>query len=86
MFIIIQLQPKVDKVFLKFSSHNFVVCFLCVIMINQGVQRRMVLVVNFFVFLKSFCFCIVAAICDLVHDMDAIYDLCWLLTTSGNVF
>ena len=40
---------------------------------NQGVQRRMVLVVSFFVFLKLFFFfCFVVAILDLVHDAESI--------------
>ena len=40
----------------------------------QLVQRRMVLVVNFFESYKSFSFCFVAAILDidLVHDVEAI--------------
>ena len=41
----------------------------------QRVQRRMVLVVIFFVFWKLF-ICFVVAIFDLVHDMEAIHDLC----------
>ena len=43
---------------------------------NQRVQRRMVLVVIFFVFLKLFFFCFVVALFDLVHDVEAINDLC----------
>ena len=46
---------------------------------TQGVQRRLVLVVNFFEFLKS-SFWLVAAICDLVHDVVAIHE------PSGNLF
>ena len=42
---------------------------------NQGVQRRMVLVVNFFIFLKFKLLCLVVAICDLVHDVEAIFHL-----------
>ena len=30
-------------------------------------------------------FCFAVAICDLVHDVDAIHGLCWLLTASGNI-
>ena len=43
----------------------------------QGVQRMMVLVVNFFVFLKIIIFCCVVdtCICDLVHDVEAIFHL-----------
>ena len=43
--------------------------------IFQGL-RRMVLVVNFFEFLKKFFFCFVVAICDLQHDVEAIHGLC----------
>ena len=42
----------------------------------QGVQRRMVLVVNFFVFLRLSFFCLIVAMCDLVHNVEAIHDLC----------
>ena len=45
-------------------------------LVMQGVQHRMVLVVNFFVFLKKKFSCFVVAICDLVHDVDAMHGLC----------
>ena len=38
----------------------------------KGVQGRMVLVVNFFVFMKKY---FVVAVRDLVHDVEAIHDL-----------
>ena len=41
--------------------------------IMSSVQSRMVLVVNFFE-IEYFCF--VVAIFDLVHDVEAIHDLC----------
>ena len=40
----------------------------------QGVQRRRVLVVNFFLFFYFF-FCFVGAIFDLAHDVEAIFHL-----------
>ena len=52
----------------------------------QGVQCRTVLVVNFFVLLKFKLFCLVVFICDLVHDVEVIFHLPNLLTTSGNLF
>ena len=42
----------------------------------QGVQRKMVSVVNFLEFLKFKFICLVLAICDLVHDVEDI--LCHL--------
>ena len=53
---------------------------------QQGVQHRMVLVVNFvcLLFLNNFCF--VVGICDLVHDVKAICHLPLLLTACGNLF
>ena len=45
-------------------------------LIKHGVQRRMILVVNFFEFLKLLFFCFVVAIFDLVHDVVAIHSLC----------
>ena len=51
----------------------------------HGVQRRMISVVNFFVFLISF-FCFVVAICDLVQDVKTIFHLSYVLTASGNLF
>ena len=39
----------------------------------QGVLCRMVLMVNFFEFLKLIFFCFVVAICDLVHEEWGLY-------------
>ena len=41
----------------------------------QGVQHRMVLVVNLFVFFKIIIFCFVTAIFDQVHGVEAIFHL-----------
>ena len=41
----------------------------------QGVQRRMILVVNFFVFLKLICFCFVVAVSNLVHDVEVVHGI-----------
>ena len=41
----------------------------------EGVQRRRVLVVNFFVNFETKFFCFVVAICDLVHDVEAVFYL-----------
>ena len=42
--------------------------------LSQGVQSRMVSVVNFFLFSNIF-FCFVVAIFDLVHDVEPIFHL-----------
>ena len=42
----------------------------------QEVQRRMVLVVFFSYIFEIIIFCLVVAIFDLVHDVDAIHGLC----------
>ena len=48
----------------------------------QGVQRWMVLVaIVFFRIFEIKWFCLVVAICDLVHDVEAIHGLPQLLTT-----
>ena len=41
---------------------------------------------NFFVFLRLNIVCIVVAICDLVHDVETIFHLSFVLTASGNLF
>ena len=41
--------------------------------IYQGMQHRMVLVVNFFIFMIFFCFDV--PICDLVHNVETIFHL-----------
>ena len=41
-------------------------------------QCRMISVVNFSVFLRSFFFYFVVAICDLVHTVEAMYGLPFL--------
>ena len=53
---------------------------------KHGVQHRMVLVDNFFRIFQIIIFCFVADMCDLVHDVEAIHWLCYLLPASGNVF
>ena len=41
----------------------------------QEAQRRMVLVINFFVFVTLLFFCFVVDICDIKHDVEAIFHL-----------
>ena len=47
------------------------------LMVLQGVQRTcmMILVVNFFEFLKYFFLCFIVSICDLMHDVEATHGL-----------
>ena len=54
--------------------------------IPHGVQRRMISVDNFFRIFEIFIFCCVVAICDLVHDVETIFNLSYVLTASGNLF
>ena len=42
---------------------------------THGMQRMMISVANFFVFLRLLFFCFVVAICDLVHAVEAMYSL-----------
>ena len=51
----------------------------------QGEQRKMVLVVIFFHIFEIVFICFVVAICDLLHDVEPINGLSWLLTASGNL-
>ena len=41
---------------------------------------------NFFVFFEIIIFCFVVAICDLVHDVETIFYLSYVLKASGNLF
>ena len=41
---------------------------------------------NCFRFFLLICFCFVVAICDQVHDVEAMHVPCQLLTSSGNLF
>ena len=41
----------------------------------HGMQRRKILVVNFFRIFDIIIFCFVVAICDLVHSVEAMYGL-----------
>ena len=50
------------------------------------VQRRMISVDIFFVFFEIIMFCCVVAICDLVHVVETIFYLSYVLTASGNLF
>ena len=53
---------------------------------NHGVQRRMISVDNFFVFFRLFCCAVAIILCDLVHDVETIFHLSYVLTESGNLF
>ena len=52
----------------------------------HGLQRRMISADNFFVFLGLLLFCIVVAIFDLVHAVESMYSIPYVLTTTGNLF
>ena len=52
----------------------------------HGVQRRMISVDNFFSYFRIFeiiMFCFVVATFDLVHDVETIFHLSYVLTASG---
>ena len=42
--------------------------------------------VNFFVFLRLLFVFFIVAICDLVHDVETIFHLSYVLTASGYIF
>ena len=48
-------------------------------------QRRMISVVNV-LFFEIIIFCFVVAVCDILHDVETIFHLSHVLTTSGNLF
>ena len=54
--------------------------------IKQGVQLRMVLVDSFFDFFFYHYFGLLVATCNLVHDVETIFHLPWLLPASGFFF
>ena len=41
---------------------------------------------NFFVFLRLLFFAFGVAICDLVHNVETIFNLSYVLAASGNLF
>ena len=41
---------------------------------------------NFFRIFEIIIFCCVVAICDLVHNVETIFHLSYVLTASGNLF
>ena len=53
---------------------------------THGVQRRMISVDNFFRIFEIIIFCFVVALCDLVHDVETIFHLFYVLTASRNPF
>ena len=53
---------------------------------THGMQRRMISVDSFFRIFEIIIFCFVVAICDLVHDVETIFHLSYVLTASGNIF
>ena len=81
-----KFRHRVEEMLRSSSRNNY--SLHCLLMVKQkrfyenkyftqGIQRRMVLVVFFFFeFFKSFFFCFAVSICDLVHDVDDIHDIC----------
>ena len=55
-------------------------------MILHRVKRRMISVVNFFGIFEIIIICFFVGICDLVHDVETIFHLSYVLTASGNLF
>ena len=54
--------------------------------IFHGVHRRMISVVNFFVFLRLLFLLCCCYINDLVHDVETIFHLSYVLTASVKLF
>ena len=52
----------------------------------HAVQRMMISVVNVFRIFEIIIFCFIVAICDIVHDVETIFHLSYVLTASGNIF
>ena len=52
----------------------------------HGVQRRTFSVDYFFCIFEIIIFCCVVSICDLVHDVETIFHLSYVLTASRNLF
>ena len=52
----------------------------------HGSQRRMISVANFFRIFEIIIFCLVVAICYLVHDVETMFHFSYVLTSSGNLF
>ena len=67
---------KVSKIALSRSS----------ILPRHGVQCRLISVVYCFGFLKLLFFAFFFALCDLVHDVETIFHLSYMLTAYGNLF
>ena len=58
----------------------------CTLAHAHGVQRRMISVDNTFIIFEIIILCCVVAICDLVHNVETIFHLSYVLTASGNLF
>ena len=61
------------------------VCLPQLAELMHGVQRRMISVDDFFRIFEIIIFCVVA-ICYLVHDVETIFHLSYVLTASGIFF
>ena len=68
-------------------SKNLGLLWLCILLDNEhGVQHRMISVNKFFRIFELIIFCFVVAKCDLMHDVETIFHLSYVLTASGNLF
>ena len=87
---ICQTNPFLLNVFTALKGIHFYILFKVTQFFSlTRVQRRMISVVSFFVFLRLLFFALLllyVAICDLVHDVGTIFHLSYVLTASGNLF
>ena len=66
------------------TCYVFLFFFLVLVYILKG-YKVSIFVVNFFL-ISDFLFVLLyVAICNLVHDVETIHGLCYLLTASGNL-
>ena len=61
------------------------ICMHTTVTISRS-AKVMISVDNFFRIFEIIIFCCVVAICDLVHDVETIFHLSYVLTASGNLF
>ena len=71
---------------LGFGQNAFYMNFLGPETLKHRVHLRMFSVDTFFHIFEIINFCCVVAICDLVHDVETIFQLSYVLTASGNLF
>ena len=77
---------NIDIILILLCYNSIIVTIISQKDTEHGVQPKMISVDNLFRIFEIIIFCFVVAICDLVHTVEATYDLPQVFTAFENLF